>query len=188
MSEEDHLTNIKLPIDFNAIRKAIANEIVKSVGFDTNHVILEEPETPNTPRPTRPYMSFKLTSPAGKNGDDSYEHVSGTIWNSGGVRKMNVSFHCYGTSHEEAYNLMSLWQAVLGVEPVQERLRKSGIAIWIIGELADLSLLLNTGYEGRSHMDVSFGVASNIESDFGAIEHVTVDGTLDEDIEIDFTT
>jgi hypothetical protein len=181
------MTNPTFPVDYNAIRKAIANEIMASCQLDSNNVILEEPEVQNVPRPKRPYMSFKITSPGVKSGDDSFDHDSGSKWNVGGQRKMNISFNCYGKSHEEAYNYMSLWQAMLGTEPVMGRLRRAGIAVWIIGELADLSLLLNTGYEGRSHLDVSFGIASNILSDFGLIESVEVDGLLDDSININLT-
>lgn len=179
------------PIGFNPIRKALANQIQLSTGLTS---MLEEPEKPNQPRPDLPYISFKLTSPAIKSGDDSKQNVLDnlgqptTVWNSGGVRKMMVSFQCYGNNHEEAYDYLSLLQASLDLEDVQENLRRSGVAVWTIGNVADLTKLLNTGYEGRAHMDCSFGIASNIQSDLGAMEEVTVEGTItSENKEIDTT-
>ena len=170
------MTKPVFPIDFNAIRSAIVQEIKAVTFLDDKHVRAEEAETQNDPRPRRPYMAFKIIGPADKSGDDDQELVSDTMWNSGGVRKMTISFHCYGRDHEEAYNYMTLWQGALNTEPVIQTLREKGIAIWIVGNVADLSILLNTGYEGRSHMDVTFGIASNIVSDYGKIEHVDVEG------------
>lgn len=94
---------------------------------------------------------------------------------------MTVSFQCYGNSHEEAYNYMSLWQTSLDLQNIQEILRSAGIAVWTIGTVADLSSLLNTGYEGRANMDCTFGLAFNLESDLGAIETVPVQGTITTD-------
>lgn len=178
---------VTLPIDFNLIRKAFAREIQKVTGFDSNHVVLLEPETQNSPRPSRPYMGFKFTTPAAKSGDDSKDSVLDThgnpttIVNSGGVRKMTISFQCYATSHEEAYNFMSLWQTALDLSNIQEDLRRSGIAVWIIGNVADLSALLNTGYEGRSQMDCTFGIAMNLSSDLGSEDAVEVQGSISSD-------
>ena len=182
------MTKPIFPIDFDAIRKAFVDEIRKVCIFDQDHVIVQEPETQNSPRPTRPYMAFKMTGPAGKSGDDSSDFISGTNWNTGGVRKLTISFHLYGKTHEEAYNYMALWQAALNTEPTLERLRSKGIAVWVVGNLADLSVLLNTGYEGRSHMEVTFGIASNMLSDLGIIEHVNVQGTINDTIHISVNT
>ena len=172
---------VTFPIDFNAIRAAIANEIVKVTGLTQNQVLLYEPEQPNQPRPSKPYFTFKITGPGFKYGDDSKDYVSGQIWNSGGPRKMTVAFDCYGNNHEAAYNYMSLWQTALDLENIQADLRVAGIAVWIIGAVADLSVLLNTGYEGRAHMECDFGVAFNLQSNLGEIDAVTVTGKISTD-------
>lgn len=183
--------NVTFPVDFNLKRKAFANEIQKVTGITA---VLEEGEAPNVPRPPKPYFSFKLINPADKSGDDSKQNVLDqfgqptSIWNSGGVRKMTVSFNCYGRTHEEAYNYMSLWQTALDLENIQEDLRIAGIAVWVIGNVADLSKLLNTAYEGRAHMDCTFGIASNIQSDLGYMDTVTIDGAINDDKEIIVTS
>lgn len=173
--------------DFNAARILFAREIQKVCALDQDRVILAEPEVQNEPRPAKPYFSFKFTTPAAKFGDDSKDPVldsngnATTMVNSGGVRRMSVSFDAYGESHEEAYNYMLAWQCALDREDIQEDLRRQGIAVWIIGAVADLSQLLNTGYEGRSHMDCTFGFAVNTQSDLGRIEEVPVQGTIKKD-------
>jgi hypothetical protein len=174
-----------LGFDFNIARKSIYKEIIRVCGLDSQHAILAEPEVQNEPRPTKPYFSFKFTTPASKFGDDSKDPVLDnqgnptTVVNSGGVRRMSVSFDCYGNTHEEAYNYMTAWQCGLDREDVQENLRRVGIAVWTIGNVADLSQLLNTGYEGRAHMDCTFGIAVNTQSDTGEIDTVPVQGTVD---------
>jgi hypothetical protein len=121
---------------------------------------------------------MKMTTPAAKSGDDSKQNLGGTVWNSGGVRKMTVSFQTYGNTHEEAYNYMGLLQTALDLSDVQENLRRAGIAVWTIGNVADLSQLLNTGFEGRTQMDCTFGIAMNLSSDLGAEESVEVMGAV----------
>ena len=179
--------SIKIPLDYNVLRKAFANEIAKVTGLTA---ILEEPETTNSPRPTKPYMSFKISRPGDKSGDDSKQQIFDmttspptptSVWNSGGVRKMTVEFNSYGRSHEEAYNYMALWQGSLDLSNIQADLRTVGIGVWIIGNVADLSQLMNTGYEGRAHMECTFGIAFNISSDLSYIETVVAEGTVQTD-------
>ena len=92
---------------------------------------------------------------------------------------MTVSFDAYAESHEDAYNLLSLWQTALDEENTQALLREAGIAVWTIGTVADLSALLNTGYEGRAHMDCQMGIAMNLQSDLGEIAKVPIAGQVD---------
>lgn len=175
------MAKIVFPIDYNVIRAAFANKIQAVTGLDQNRVILLEPEQVDQPRPKKPYFGYKFLVPGEKSGDDSKQHVSGSIWNSGGVRKMTIQFDCYGQTHEESYNYMALWQTALDLEDVQEYFRKYGIAVWVIGNVADLSALLNTAFEGRAQMDCTFGIAMNLQSDLGSIDQVTVDGTVTTD-------
>ena len=177
------LPKVKLPLDYNVFRKAFANEVTRVTKVPC---VLEETTTQDTPRPTNPaltpYFSFKITTPGAKSGDDAQTFAGdGTVQGRGGQRKMVVSFHCYSREQEDAYNLMALWQASLELQQTQENLRKAGIAVWVIGNVADLSALLNTGYEGRSHMDVSFGVASNLTQDLSEIDTAEVTGLVNTD-------
>lgn len=103
---------------------------------------------------------------------------------------MSLSFHCYAEEHESAYNFMALWQSALELKGVQEDLRKVGIAVWIIGNVADLSQLLNTGYEARAQMDVQCGLAINLVETLGTVGTVNIDGTIDKGnstLDLEFT-
>lgn len=181
------LPNVTLPMDFNLYRKTLANEMQR---VTKTPCVLEEPTYQGAPRPTNPgnspYFSFKITTPGAKSGDDhAIVSSTGTIQGRGGQRKMTVSFHCYAREQEDAYNLMALWQASLELQQTQENLRAGGIAVWLIGDVADLSELLNTGYEGRAHMDVQFGVVSNLVQDLGEIDEFELTGTVDTDQRIE---
>ena len=170
---------VTFPVDFNAIRTAFARSIYSSTGLTA---MLEQPETQNVPRPGLPYIGFRIQSPAIKSGDDSHEYDPGTgLWKTGGVRKMVVVFDSYGSSHEEAYNYLTLWQCYLDTAPIREYLRAAGIAIWVIGNVADLSQLLNTGFEGRAHLEVSCGIAVNLSNDLGSMETAVVQGHVNTD-------
>lgn len=175
------MSGLTLPLDFNAIRKALVDEVQKVTQVTC---ILLEPETQNVPRPPKPYFGLKFITPAAKFGDDSAQAVPDingnptTVWNYGGQRKMSVEFNCFGNSHEEAYNYMCLWQSALELETVQADLRTAQIAVWLNGNVADLSALLNTGFEGRAQMDVQFGIAANMTADLGEIDTAIVTGSI----------
>lgn len=169
------------PIDFNDIRKALVAMVTAATGLTC---ILEEQKGEKgeaQTRPDLPYASLKITTPATRFGDDTTQPVSDTVINRGGQRRMSVSFHVYDVDQEDAYNAMALLQSKLDQFGTQELLRKSGIAVWIIGNVADLSALLNTGYEGRSQMDCQFGIAANLTEDVGQIKKVGITGTAHTD-------
>jgi hypothetical protein len=173
-----------LPLDFTAIRKAIIAEMQRVTGVTC---ILAQPETTAFPRPARPYMSMFFTQVANREGDDSASPVTDSTWNVGGQRGMVVDFNSYGRTHEEAYGLAVAWQCALEGEETQAALRVGGVAVWLNGSVADLSELLQTGYEGRARLEVHFGVAVNRTEDRGAIEDVTVNGTVTTDQGIEDT-
>lgn len=173
-----------LAIDYVKIRAAIAQQIEAVTGVTA---VLEEAELPIDKRPALPYFSFKITTPGAKSGDDSKQQLLDangkptSVWNSGGCRKMVIDFNCYATTHEAAFNAMATWCTALDLEDIQQNLRSQGIAVWVIGTVADLSKLLNTGYEGRAHLECSFGVAMNLQSDLGFIQTAQVSGAVTTD-------
>jgi hypothetical protein len=170
-----------LAVNYDTIRSTLADLIYSVTGIQG---ILEEPELPVDRRPKNPYFSFKITQPGLKSGDDSKQFIGGPtggVWNSGGCRKMTIDFNCYADTHEQAFNYMATWQTALDLEDVQQTLRAIGVAVWVIGTVADLSKLLNTGYEGRAHLDVSFGIAMNLQSDIGRISTAPVAGQVTTD-------
>lgn len=174
------------PVDYNKIRKALVAEVQRVTG---STAILAQPEGTDADRPAKPYATVRFLQPGVKSGDDSSKQIPGTsLWVTGGQRKLMVDFNFYGRSHEEAYSYGALWQAALEQETTQGILRAAGIAVWLnAGPLRDLSALLNTAYEGRCQLEVSFGVASNVTEDRSSIDKVDIGGvvTTDQDTEDD---
>lgn len=176
---------LRSELDFNLIRRAVCTVMYKSLGLTQNQVIEEEGEEPNFPRPKRfPYMGFKITSPGGRYGDDAKQTVLDSLGQpttkvrSFGPRRMTMIFNAYGKTHEDAYNLMMLWQSALDEELVIDYLNSKGISVSVIGGVADLSALLNTGYEGRAHLDCTFLITAGVTSDLGEIETVSIQGEV----------
>lgn len=91
---------------------------------------------------------------------------------------MTIDFHAYAVNKNDAWNFMSLWQSSLELPNVQEALRRTGIAVWLNGSVADNSQLLNTGFEGRAMMTVAFGVVQALKSDLGSIQQVNMSDTI----------
>lgn len=167
-------------MDFDALRIALVRQVQMATGVTC---LMYEPESQNNPRPCKPYFTMKFLSPAIKQGDDAKTYTGqGNVYNIGGQRKMVVDFNSYGNSHEQAYQFMACWQSALETEGVQGELRAAGIAVWLNGSVLDLSALLNTGYEGRCHMEVSFGAVANVYEDTGEIDTVTISGVVTSDL------
>lgn len=172
------------PIDFDNIRATLCEAIMYGMGLDTNQVIAMEPEVAGFARPALPYLGFKLTSPAIRKGDDASQVVR--VSDSGddmlmrrfGMRRMTVSFQTFGKTHEQAWSMMALWQAMLADHEVREVLSRGTVAVWQIGAVIDLSVAMNTGFEGRAQMSVDFGVLSSIELWVPVIRTVIADGTV----------
>lgn len=164
------------PIDFDALRVAIVREVQLTTALTC--IVADLKQGMNLPRPALPYFTMKITTPAARYGFDSTQPVSGYVTVRGGPRRMSVSFQVFTQDQETAYNYMTLLQSAFDLFTVQARLREAGIAIWTIGTVADLTSLLNTGYEARAQMDVQFGIAANLTEDTGAIESVSATGNV----------
>lgn len=176
---------LTLSVDYNIVRQTLVRQIIAATSLPSGSVVLEEPVIQNVPRPPLPYIGMKITTPGAKVGDDSKQNVLDgegnptTQWSSGGVRTMTVSFHSYAMTHEGAYNLLVLLQSAFDLEDVQQQLNLgAGLAVSMIGTVADFSQLLNTGYEGRAQMDVKFLIAVSVQSDLGEMDSVVVTGTV----------
>jgi len=172
----------KLDVDFATFRRVICEQVRLITGCVC---IKEEPNQSDAPRPDLPYFGYKITSPGVPMGDANFQDSNGgQDFSYGTQMKMSVSFHCYALDQDEAYNKMMLFQMALNTNPIQESFRRKGLAIWDWGTVADLSALLNTGYQGRTQFDVQFGYAANLISTVGTIDTIDITGHADQN-EID---
>ena len=175
---------LALPLDFDSYRRAIVAAVALGTGLDPGQVIMLQPEAPNAPRPTVPYVGLRVLTVAVKTGFDAPVSVADDAGFPTGLvayvgpREMNVSFECFGATHEQAYGVMAAWQASLDTPPVQQLLEASDLAVYTIGQVTDLSTLLLTAYEGRAQMDCSFGMTSRLTVDAGRIDTVDITGSV----------
>lgn len=145
-------------------------------------------DRPNIQRPDIPYITLAKVTPLTKIGrDDSREHVSGDTYNISGQRNFVLSVQAYGDDYFEAEEIMILLQNSLENPEHQETLRGAGLAIWEIGPVQDTSTELETGFEYRANIDITFGVASNYQVDIGYIETTKVQGEADGEQETEET-
>lgn len=148
-------------------------------------------DRPNVPRPELPYITIMVSSPITKVGSrDSREHVDDTTWNIGGQRRFTMSIRAYvspsGKGFFDAQDMMIQLQDSLEDDNRRSILTSAGLAVWFSSDILDVTELLETGYEPRAQLDVEFGIASNRETDFGAIETVQIEPTIDGNTEPEF--
>ena len=148
-------------------------------------------DRPNTPRPKLPYFALLLTTPIQKVGSrDSREHVNDTKWNIGGQRRFTLSVRSYVETADKNFfqsqDLLAQLQDSLEDETRRTDLTTAGLAVWFSTDILDITELLETGFESRAQFDIEFGIASNRETDLGAIEKVKIQGTVDGETEPEF--
>jgi hypothetical protein len=173
---------IQPAIDYDAVRVALIRTVEAALGLDSQSVVMAEPEQADAPRPSLPYLTLKNAVTSQRYGWDMNDvQDDGSTVVTQGPRSFDTEFTAYGRTHEEAAGLMATWQAALQSWPVQERLRAAGIAAWKIGDVADVSALLDTGYEGRTSLKVTFGIVSYLSVGSGAnmvIDSATITGDV----------
>lgn len=172
------------PINYNALRAALVRSVRDCTGLGQNNVVMMEPEEPNANRPELPFAALKFVTTAVKSGWDTMNHAGQGGDQAGyfiysGQRSIVCAFDFFGTTHEEAYGLAALYQGGLDQDLIWGALNQAGIAVWRVDQVVDLSALLSTGYEGRAHLTVQFGVTSTSLVDVGYIEHVPVAGVVE---------
>lgn len=175
---------LALPIDYNAIRRALVAAVSCGTGLDAGFVIMLQPETDTAPRPPRPYVGIMVTSASIKGGTDSVipqpddAGASQSLYLYTGPRTMSVSFEAFGRTHEEAYGVMGALQSAFDQPPVLDILSLAGLGVYNIGASTDMSSLLNTVYEGRAQMSVTFGMTANSLVDLGRMDTAVATGQV----------
>ena len=168
-------------IDYDAIRVALVAAVQAATGLGQNAVVMMEPEEPVGNRPDVPFAAIKFTTTSIKTGWDYCQHAGLTgdqagMFTYSGQRSFICAFDFFGATHEEAYGLAAAWQSGLDQDQIWGALDVAGLAVWRADQVVDLSAMLNTGYEGRAHVTVQFGLTAVSTVDVGYIEHVPVNG------------
>lgn len=88
-----------------------------------------------------------------------------------GPRSMVVSVQAYGPA---AFDIASKLSNSLSLRTVLSNFRRVGLAVWDSGEVQNTSGKMETGYERRATLDITFGYSSNVEDRPGFIERVQI--------------
>lgn len=172
------------PVDFDAKRRALVAAVALGTGLPPGQVIMMEGETMGYPRPRAPYVGLQVLAASVKMGMDWVTPVVDApgaptgLHTFQGERAMAVGFDSFGRTHEEAYGVLAALQAALEYPPVADQLFAAGLAVWDIGAVGDISEELATTYEGRAHLEVTFGTTSSVTVDLGRIDSVPLTGLV----------
>ena len=171
------------PIDYAQTRKSLVQSLQAATGLGPNQVIRHQGQGPVQPRPKLPYLSFRYRTASMRDGYDALVPTDGndTLWNYVGSRGIAIDLMAYGRDQDEAYTLGMLVQSGMEQEPIQNILDASGLCVWKIGDVTDMTALLNTGYEGRAMLELELWQGTNILVDLGEMATVTVVGDIEDD-------
>ena len=129
-------------------------------------------EKENAPRPRTPYISINFITGPIKIGHDEIRHDISDTYNHVGQRELTASIKSYGTTYLQE---MTDLQASLNLRSVHDLFRSKDISFLRAEDISDISTEIETGFENRANLDVTFGLRTNLSEDIGFIESVEVD-------------
>lgn len=159
-------------IDFNLIKVAIQEWIVRSSGYDDSKVVFNDQ---TSPQPSKPYISMKVGSIVDIGQSDARESID----NSGdsiftGNREFTLSIQSYG---DNALNILSTIKDSLDDEAELQTLRDNGVVFVDQLLFDDITELLETTWEERGQMDLLLRTTSVSSHQVGIIESVYLRST-----------
>lgn len=140
-------------------------------------------EDQSAPRPKKPYVSMNFLSPSQRIGFDE-SRVSGANFSLVGQRRFVVSINAFGENrmeNEDALDAADLLEPVVqGMyrEDTLAALCESGLASVNEGEIRDLTALLESRYESRAQVDLTFHRTVSQSEEITPIEKVEVNERL----------
>jgi len=155
---------------------AIYDWTVSSLGAGVN-VIWDKP---GEERPEKPYATLNIIGGPSLVGDRA-EHKYKTLdtWEYNFVKKFTLSMNIYADN-----NHLNLMQKIINgtfLETKLQILQLKGLACWGYDGPADLSALIETEWEFRSHIDIFMSYAETVADIPGEIQKIELNGI---DIEI----
>ena len=139
-----------------------------------NHNVIHA--QPNAPRPTKPYLTLKITGPNRVMITDPKKYnAAADKFRFETHRRYNISFQSYGVEHTDVLD-----EIILGTQDpdLKEVLKNCDIGVEIRGNVTDITGLVSTGWEKRGSLDISF-LASKIKlTDIGPVESAEISGEV----------
>lgn len=178
-----------LAIDYAAARRALVAAIALGTGLDPSKIVRTQAQGPQAPRPMPPSCTFSSRTVSMRTGfrDSmlSAPDISPTAVRYAGTRGMAVDLNFFGRDQDEAYNLAVIMQAALYRYDLLQGLTAAGWAIYKVGDVTDITALLNTGFEGRALLEMEMWTRSVLLVDPGVVESAQVIGNVQTDYSLE---
>jgi len=143
--------------------------------LDDENIIWEKQ---NEYRPQPPYISLNIVSgPVKLGGQAELRHKTGDKFTVNAMKQVTISVTAYGGND---LNLIERVQDSLGTVTAKALLRVAGLAVVSEEPIVSASAEIEGGFEERASMDVILSYASSIEDEAGIIEHVELEGEVDD--------
>lgn len=132
-------------------------------------------EDPNAPRPQPPYISLRaLTGSVKIGGRDDARYEDG-VMKTQGQRRFTLQVKAFGElSHDRLADIRDS----VDQDSVIQQLEAVGLAIQDEGDVADISLEIETGIEERASVDFQVGFTSSVEEEVDEIEDVELENLI----------
>lgn len=142
-------------------------------------------DRPNSTRPKRPYLTINLVTPLQKAGsrDNTVANDDGTF-SLCGQRTFTLSVKAYSdngrdnTGFFQAHDLLAQVMDSVDDPELREPLTVAGLAVMSVGDILDLTELVESGFEARAGMDMFMGIAANRDTGLLTIDKVEITATV----------
>lgn len=156
-------------------RKAFIDWIRAVIGYDAGHVIWADQ---NMPRPTKPYITTRLTSFVQPNQAYMTPPNSSGVGTAISDKEFTLQLHCYSSISVDPITILLNLHDSLNILNQYKILQDAGIAFVdnLLGPM-NTTTLLDTIYEERASMDLLMRIPWSLsDANQGLIETVKVDG------------
>lgn len=162
-------------------RRVLEDEIVK----DSTFTFIDSDQ--DAPRPDKPYVTMKIVDgPTSQAGIDHMRHDDGDDkWHVEGIRTFTLSLQGHSSSaagqEHKAADAFNKIMTLLDDSGIQEKLRSETQTLVVTnrGIVTNVTVPLDTGFEQRSLLEITFTAVDSQESSISSIESSEFSGTID---------
>ena len=155
-----------MPLNYNTIRQSLYSWASLNVPMGMPVIFYE----PNAPRPIVPYVTLYLSSITQINEDYTAPKTdSNGIVFMRGDRSFILQTQAYGGDH---LTVLENLRTSLQKETVLNTLAANGIIFNLAGIINDITTLVDSQFERRAQLDITFSAAQRYNDDLGYFDHL----------------
>jgi hypothetical protein len=178
-----------MPLSFPAIESALVAFVETASGLSGKVVLAMQ----TAPQPPMPYATVRISGPRPAGGPwpriiqsfDAAQPAGQEVSLQAVVdEELTVSLQfftalTFGAGSARA--LMAQVRVALALQSTLDPLRAAGLALIDVGDIHDLSAILETAFQGRAALDLRFLVADDVTERTGYVGSVGISGTVSGD-------